>query len=98
MGRYISQSTNLNIIYEAAGHIAQTLILDLKSLIDTAQEAKFRTYMVYDKITYEYVIELLKDTKLWLLEHLQVLEDSNTYSDDTLNYFERLLQYKGKEV
>lgn len=44
--------TDLSVVYEAAGHIYKRLFIDLKSLIDINQEAKFKTNMSYKKVIY----------------------------------------------
>lgn len=57
-------STNISVVYEAASYIAERLLIDLKSLIDVTQEAKFKTEMEY-----EGVIEILRESKLYLVQH-----------------------------
>lgn len=82
----LDQSTNLGTIYEAAGHVSKRLLIDLKSLIDVTQEAKFR-----NETTYEGVIEILRESKQYLAQHPLTDRDVRYMSDDTLDYHEQLL-------
>lgn len=82
--------SNLAVL-EACLHISKRLLIDLKSLIDPTQKAQFRTYMVYEKITYERVLEIIKNSKNYLIEHPEALED-DSISPDTEDYYEQLLQ------
>lgn len=79
-------STNISVVYEAASYIAERLLIDLKSLIDVTQEAKFKTEMEY-----EGVIEILRESKLYLVQHPLTDRDIGYMSDDTLDYHEQLL-------
>lgn len=64
------------IRYEAASYVSQRLYVDLKSLIDVTQEAKF-----VDDMAYEEVIASLKKRKQCLLELRRTL--------GTLSFFHR---------
>lgn len=80
-------STNLDTIYEAASYISRRLFINLKSLIDVTQEAKF-----VNNMTYKEVLDVLEFNKHYLLQHPEILEDVSTYSEDNLDYFEQLLE------
>jgi len=87
----LDQSISISVAYEAASYIAKRLPIDLKSLIDITQEAKFRTWMLYDEITYEGVIEILRKSKQYLVQHPLTDRNVSYMSDDTLDYHEQLL-------
>ena len=84
----LDNSTNLSVIYEAAGHISQRLFIDLRSLLDINQKAKFK-----EDINYAIVIETLQWIKNDLIEHPLTDEEiqEQDLSDDTVDYYEQLL-------
>jgi len=87
----LDQSTDLGVAYEAASHISQRLFTDLKSLIDTTQEAKFVNSMIYEE-----VITALKKRKECLLQLRKLGTD--ILANDVTDYFEQLLEYKLEEL
>lgn len=76
--------------YEAANYVSQRLYVDLKSLIDITQEAKF-----VNNMTYKEVISVLKQRKECLLELRRLGVDIS--ANDVNDYFEQLLEYDLEE-
>lgn len=83
----LDKSSSSSVVLEAAGHISKRLFLDLKSLIDINQKAKFKSNMSYERTIYA-----LRQRKKYLLKLKRLGVD--VLANDVNDYFEQLLFLK----
>lgn len=90
----LDQSTSVGVMYEAAGYISKRLFIDLGSLIKVSRVPKF-----IENLTYEEIIDILRNSKLRIVESrlLELKEeflldsDMSLYECGELDYYEQLV-------